>query len=335
MSSSEVQFDSSKTIDLFDFDHTIYDGDASLDFFIYSIRKHPTLLRYLPIQLWNAFLYLASINSRKQFKESFFIFLRSLKDVDQEVADFWIVNKYKIKPWYINRTHRQDVIISASPHFLLMPKASELGVKSLIATRMDKSSGKIAGKNCRGREKAARLKEELPGLGVSQAYSDSMADAPILSLAKEAYIVKKNEIIARGEFRQSRIKKHFFKKSFLSFVFVGGLNAIVGLSFAFTASIFIDNKTVAFMVGYSLGLIPSYFLNSTITFHNTDYNLKAFIKYCISYIPNFLIQTLCVGLLIEVLHLNKGVSYVIAVAVGVPVTFLIVSILAIKEKEME
>jgi putative flippase GtrA len=100
-------------------------------------------------------------------------------------------------------------------------------------------------------------------------------------------------------------------------------------------SIFVHNKTIAFMIGYSLGLVPSYFLNSTMTFHNRDYKLIAFLKYCVSYIPNFLVQTLCVGILIEILAVNTVIAYITAVLVGVPITFLIVSMFAIKNKEVE
>lgn len=33
---------------VFDFDGTIYDGESSVDFFLYSLRRHPKNLRLLP-----------------------------------------------------------------------------------------------------------------------------------------------------------------------------------------------------------------------------------------------------------------------------------------------
>ena len=337
MSSMVESFEigSRKSISLFDFDHTIYDGDASLDFFLYVMKKNPLLLRYVPIVLWSAFLYLASIFSRKRFKEGFFSFLKEVQGIDELVEGFWSENESKLKDWYINRAHDTDIIVSASPDFLLSPLVNRIGVYKLIATRMDKRSGKIEGKNCRGSEKISRLQSELPDVRVGESYSDNLSDRPMLEIAENAYIVRKEIIIPYRDYKPSGLKSRFFKKSFLSFVFVGGLNAFIGLSFAFMESMFLENKTFAFMIGYCMGLVPSYFLNSTITFHNTDYNFKAFIKYCISYIPNFMIQTFCVGLLIEVLQVNKNIAYVVAVAVGVPITFLIVSTLAIKERETE
>jgi HAD superfamily phosphoserine phosphatase-like hydrolase len=322
-------------IDVFDFDHTVYDGDVSLDFYFYSLRKHPSILRYLPGQLWHAFLYLASVNSRTKFKQEFFGFLKGLHDIDVDIKKFWQSHEKNIKPWYSARKHNKDIIISASPEFIIEPMAKKLGTRRLIATRMDKITGSIEGRNCRGVEKVKRLRSEIDNIQINECYSDSLSDLPLLKLAKEKYIVKKHAIIPFDEYRPSQFKQKFFRKSFLTFIFVGGINAFIGLSFASIASFFIQNHTVAFMIGYCTGLVPSYFLNSTMTFHNYNYSVKAFIKYCISYIPNLLVQTLCVGILIELLSVNTFIAYLTAVIVGVPVTFLIVSVFAIKNKEVE
>ncbi len=322
------------SIDVFDFDHTIYDGDASVDFFFFILRKHPDVVRFLPAQIWSFFLYLASLINRKQFKEGFFVFLSGLSNVDEDVERFWAANP-KLKRWYEIRNHTDDVVVSASPEFLLQPIAHRVGVKRLIATRMDRKSGKITGENCRGIEKVGRLKAEFPDTTINECYSDSLADLPMLELADKRYIVQKDQIVDLDDYQPSQFKEKFLSKKFLSFLFVGALNAFIGLSFAFAVSTFLNNKTVAYMIGYSLGLIPSYFLNSTITFHNRDYNLSAFIRYCVSYIPNFIVQTVCVGLLIEILSINKAIAYVAAVMVGVPVTYLLVSVFAIRDKEVD
>ena len=53
-------------MNVYDFDKTIYDGDASLDFWKYKVRKEPLLLGYLPYQVFSAFLFKAKIISRKE-----------------------------------------------------------------------------------------------------------------------------------------------------------------------------------------------------------------------------------------------------------------------------
>ena len=37
-------------IDVYDFDGTIYDGDSTVDFWLYCLRRKPSLLRFLPHQ---------------------------------------------------------------------------------------------------------------------------------------------------------------------------------------------------------------------------------------------------------------------------------------------
>ena len=35
-------------MNIYDFDGTLYDGDSTFDFILYSLKKHPSLLRFLP-----------------------------------------------------------------------------------------------------------------------------------------------------------------------------------------------------------------------------------------------------------------------------------------------
>ena len=65
-------------MNVYDFDETIYDGDASFDFWKFSVKRQPTLIRYLPYQIFSAVLFKIKILHRKQFKEHFFIFLKSI-----------------------------------------------------------------------------------------------------------------------------------------------------------------------------------------------------------------------------------------------------------------
>ena len=43
-------------MNVYDFDKTIYDGDASLDFWKYSVKRQPLLVFYLPYQVFSAIL---------------------------------------------------------------------------------------------------------------------------------------------------------------------------------------------------------------------------------------------------------------------------------------
>ena len=82
-----------------------------------------------------------------------------------------------------------DIIISASPEFLLKPICDKLGV-TMLATKVDNKTGLFDGENCHGQEKVRRLHEIYPGAEIDEFYSDLYCDTPLARLAKKAYIVK-------------------------------------------------------------------------------------------------------------------------------------------------
>lgn len=185
---------STRTVNVYDFDHTIYDGDASMDFITYCLRRYPRSWKYLPSQAFVIGLYVLRLRSRKQVKQVAFAFLREIKNIDSVVNNFWKTHEHNIKPWYLNQRHSTDLIISASPYFLLAPIAKKLGISSPIATEMNPKTGKIIGENCRANEKVIRLRKYDPAIKIDSCYSDSLSDMPLLSLAKHAYIVKKHSV---------------------------------------------------------------------------------------------------------------------------------------------
>ena len=87
-----------------------------------------------------------------------------------------------------------DLIISASPEFLLRPAAERLGV-SLLATPMNPYTGKIMGKNCHDREKVRRFLEHFERDSVENFYSDSLSDTPMAELARRAFLIKDHQCL--------------------------------------------------------------------------------------------------------------------------------------------
>lgn len=181
---------SAKVIDVFDFDDTIYNGDASRDFLLFCLRTRSGAWRDLPGQVWAAGLFAVGRLSRDRFKERSFAVLKRLPDPAAVVDEFWRQHRRKLAPWYTAQRRAEDVIISASPEFLLAPVVAELG-GVLIGTRMDPATGAIDGSNCRGEEKVRRLRAVEPDAVVDRAYSDSLSDLPILKLAQRPYLVRK------------------------------------------------------------------------------------------------------------------------------------------------
>lgn len=182
-------------INLYDFDNTIYNGDSSTHFFFYSLKKYPRIIKVVPKIISYALKYKLNKCSKTEMKEVIFSFVKYIPDIDTHIDSFWNTHKKNIKKFYMETKHDKDVIISASPEFLLKSITEELGVKLLIGSKVDKKTGKFTGLNCHGEEKVVRLNKELKKYKVMSAYSDSFSDIPILKLAKKQYLVKGNGII--------------------------------------------------------------------------------------------------------------------------------------------
>ena len=187
-------------MNVYDFDHTIYNGDSSFDFFVYVLYKKPYLIFLLPLQVLGAVLYLFGIYSKENMKELFFVFIRFIS-VNKTVLCFWNRNRKKIKSWYMHQKQNSDVIISASPEFLLEPLVCDyLGV-NLIASQFDQDLVKYIGNNCFGEEKVRRLYETYPDSNIENFYSDSLSDTPLAKKAMKSFIVKGKKILPWNDWR--------------------------------------------------------------------------------------------------------------------------------------
>jgi phosphatidylglycerophosphatase C len=89
--------------------------------------------------------------------------------------------------WHLAQGHRV-VIVSASPELYILQVADDLGASSVIATRLQvdargELTGHFDGPNCRGPEKARRLREWISGEGDNPfvwAYGNSAGDLQML-----------------------------------------------------------------------------------------------------------------------------------------------------------
>ncbi len=317
-------------MNIYDFDETIYDSDSTKDFYFYCLKKYPKILLSVPRMAWAFLLYILGVYTKTQFKEKMYRFLRYVPDVDKTLEDFWNINENKVKQWYKDRQRDDDIIISASPEFLLEPICKRLGIKHLIASRVDKKTGLYTGENCWGEEKVNRLHEIFPDAVCGEFYSDSLSDTPLANLAKTAKIIRGTELVEWNEYKPSKLKM-FMSREFLSFLIVGGINTVSNVIFSTIYSIFIPNTTLAFFPGYITSNVVSYLLNSKLTF-NEKLGFVKFIKFFISYIPNFVIQTVIVYLFDHFIHCPSVIAYAIAAIIGVPVTFVFMKIFTFKKK---
>lgn len=181
-------------MNVYDFDKTIYDGDSTIDFYLYCLRKKPKIIFCIFKQLQGVVLKKIKKIDTKTMKEYFFIFLLKLDNTEDLINSFWETHERKIKKWYLKKKKETDLVISASPNFLIKPICKRLKIRDSIATEMDIKTGKIKGKNCKGEEKVKRFYKKYPQGKILEFYSDSYSDTPLKEISKKSYLVKKDNL---------------------------------------------------------------------------------------------------------------------------------------------
>ncbi len=181
-------------MNIYDMDKTIYNGDSTADFFIHCVFHRPKVLLCIPKMIGAFFkYYIFHIGTKTQFKEKIYTFLKVI-NTEKEVAAFWEKHLSKIKRFYLHQKREDDIIISASPEFLLKPLEEKLNIR-VIASQISPLDGTTLSENCYHEEKVRRLYTEYSDAHVEKFYSDSYSDEPLAKLAESAFIVKGEKII--------------------------------------------------------------------------------------------------------------------------------------------
>lgn len=313
----------------YDFDKTILSADSTEKFYFFCLKRHPKILLTIPATIFAFIKYALGLVSKTSFKEVMYRFLTCLPDAHKDIEEFWDSHINLTFDWYKKAHRDDDVVISASPEFLIKPACERLGISKVIASRVDLHTGKYTGENCWGREKVRRFHEEYGNAEVQNFYSDSLSDTPMAKISQSAYIITKGAPVDWDSFKPSFKSKLFhviFNTEFLSFALIGCINVCDGVLFEYLLSLVIL-PNIAFVIGYLMSLSISYLLNGKFTF-KTRLNFSGYIKFLISYIPNFVIQNLCVFVLYNTIGTHQLFAYIVAAMIGVPVTFAAVKLFA-------
>ena len=191
-------------MNVYDFDKTIYPGDSATHFWWFLVRRHPAALPMAAGAIPAGIRCLTEKSGdarqrgrlRGQLKERLFAVLRRVPDPEGEVTAFWDSHLDRVYPWYINRRREDDVVISASPEFLIAEACRRLGI-ACIATPVEMTTGELRGPNCWGPEKPRRFRETYGDAPVEEFYSDSYSDRPMMELAREGFLMKNGRVVKR------------------------------------------------------------------------------------------------------------------------------------------
>ena len=181
-------------MNVYDFDNTILRGDSSALFFGWCLLRTPRMWLDIPAQAVNGLLFLLKIKPKQAFKQRMFGYLKFI-DTDKAVAAFWKDMLNRVKPWYRQAHRPDDVVISASPEFLIAPICRRLGIRTAMGSPVDPKTGRFHGKNCHGEEKVRRFYARFPRGKIDTFYSDSHSDDPLARLAQKSVLVRGERLL--------------------------------------------------------------------------------------------------------------------------------------------
>lgn len=180
-------------MNVYDFDNTIYDGESSVDFFLFCIKRDKKLAKLLPVMIVKLIKYkmcLITVDELKACAEKYaYVFIESVEDVRGFVKEFWDLNFHKIKEYYKNQKRKDDVIISASCSFLLDDICKRLDIKTCICSVIDVKTGHFE-QVCFRSNKVDLFYKKFPNGVIHNFYTDSMNDKPLIDISENAYLVK-------------------------------------------------------------------------------------------------------------------------------------------------
>lgn len=320
-------------MNVYDFDGTIYEKDSTLEFYKYALKHSPRVRRFIFTQFWGFFLYVTGFYSKTRMKERFHSYLSVIDDAEALTEKFWDENISGIRQWYIDRKRSDDVVISASPDFIVLAACKRVGVQHVIATKVDPLTGRFLSENNLNKEKVRRFQEQFGKDEIEEFFSDSLSDEPMANVAKRSYFVRSSgDFIPWEEYKPSfvkRMKSLFLQREFIMYVLIGFVNAFNGVLFAWLLSYALQ-ANAAYVAGYFLAVIVSFFLNSLLTFKKRP-SFGRFWRFCLSYCPSFVIQNLSVLFIYNGIGAAKIIAYIAAAVLGIPLTFLFMKIFAFRK----
>ncbi len=181
-------------MNVYDFDGTLYSGDSTFDFMRWLMKRYPKVLARLPYIAKEFARYRMKKQTKTVFKEKLYRVFTLVPDMESEVALFWESHLKKLKNYYQTTKKADDMVISASAEFLILPACETLGIQRVLGSVVDMKTGKYTGVNCHGEEKIRRLRE-VTQEKVDEFYSDSHADDPLAGIAEKAWMVKGEKLV--------------------------------------------------------------------------------------------------------------------------------------------
>lgn len=338
-------------LDLYDFDGTIYDGDSGLDLILFSIKKRPSLIFYYIASIGIVIKFFLKLVKKEEMKNRIFGFLKYFPDTDKFVSEFWECHEHKMKDfWTSKKSHKNDIIISASGRFWLEPIAKKYKVKELFATDIDPKTGKVSGNNCHGKEKVRLFRKRYPDARIMKMYTDSVNDLPLIEAAEEGILVKRDKLYNYYDYKPNFIVRfwrwgwgvYHKNEELWNYLIVGFLTTVISLVTYFICTNTIYDPKVALelqlanIVSWCVAVLFAYVTNRIIVFKSKSKGknkLKEFIAFIISRILSLLMDMGSMALMVTVLHWNDAIGKFIAQVIVIVANYVFSKLFVFKKKD--
>lgn len=179
---------------VFDFDNTIYGGESVFDFAMFFVKRKKSFIRYVPGFLRLLLSYKMCKMDVLQFQKALERytkpFLENQEYIKELVEEFWLENIEKLYPNMLKKIKPEDVIITASPTFLIDGIKDVLNTDNILCTELDLEKGKISFLNFK-ENKVKNFMKKYKGKKIEDFYTDSYNDKPLMNISKHVYLVKK------------------------------------------------------------------------------------------------------------------------------------------------
>lgn len=182
-------------MNVYDFDETILYGDTEEYFIPWIFKNYPHLQSYYSEYIFYLTIQKMGLITQDDSRPHMYAFLKGIENIDEVVEKFWDEHEKFVKKWYFDIQRKDDLIISASPEFLLIPICKRLGISRLIASFMDKKTGKLTDKFNYGERKVTRYREVYGDETPECFYSDSESDRFMARISAKAIKVIDDELV--------------------------------------------------------------------------------------------------------------------------------------------